>query len=239
MSKILFCGLGHLGHFFVKQNNSHEIFGTRRNVGEPADCELIKFSLGEEWMGPWDFDVIIISFPPVEGYAVKLEKLLSTVGGDTLVIFVSSTSVYGAGHITEKSEKNPQTKNAYELIACEKLISTHSNFIVVRPGGLIDHKRHPKNFVMKMVKLTNSMTNVNLVNTEDVAAFLHFVIDHKITNEDFNLVCDDHPTKEEFYSRFSDDLIFDTDNSELRIIDNSKSKSTGFKYQFKNFDWLI
>lgn len=237
MSKVLFMGLGHLGNLFLQQNNSHNITGTKRNSDDNMSCHILEYCLGTDWNYGNDFDVVIISFTPVESYAKHLEKLLNSIGDGPKIILISSTSVFGSGQINEGSEKIGRARNAQELIKCEELIQKLPNFLIVRPGGLIDEKRHPQNFTKKMVKITSSNTNVNLVHTNDVAAFLHFAIDHNLTNEDFNLVCDDHPTKAEFYARFNDTLAFDSENSELRIIDNSKSKKTGFKYQFDNLDW--
>ena len=73
--------------------------------------------------------------------------------------------------------------------------------------------------------------------TADVASFLHYAMEKRLINGDYNLICDDHPTKEEFYSRFQNNISFDSNGSEYRIIDNSKSKSTGFIYQFNHLDW--
>ncbi|WP_412471911.1 hypothetical protein [Halobacteriovorax sp. RT-1-4] len=236
MKKILFLGLGHLGQHFLSQNKIHEVIGTRRKSDE-LETNLIEFSLGESWKASKDFDVIIISFPPVEEYSLKLQKLLDDLRPLNKVIFISSTSVFGTGQINEDSMKVGHTRNAKELIECEKLISQLDDYVIVRPGGLIDSKRHPKFFSKKMSKLSKSKTNVNLVHTSDVAAFLHYAIGHNISNEDFNLVCDDHPTKEEFYRSFNSTISFDSENSELRIIDNSKSKNTGFTYHYSNLSW--
>ncbi len=236
MKKILFLGLGHLGQHFLSQNKIHEIIGTRRK-SDDLETNLIEYTLGESWKASRDFDVIIISLPPTEDYSAKLQKLLNDLGPLNKVIFVSSTSVYGFGHISEDSMKVGQTRNAKELIECEKLISQLDDYVIVRPGGLIDSKRHPKFFSQKMTKLSKSQTNVNLVHTSDVAEFLHHVVNHNISNQDFNLVCDDHPTKEEFYRNFNSAISFDPENSELRVIDNSKSKNTGFTYQYSNLAW--
>ena len=237
MKKILFLGFGHLGQFFLQQNKSNVIIATKRGSHQDSACSLVQYSLGEDWSYSKEFDVIIISFPAMEDYSHKLQKLLGDLKPLKHVIFISSTSVFRSGRIEESSEKNGITKNAVELIKCERIIEKLENYVIVRPGGLIDSIRHPKDFSKKMVKVTKSQTNVNLVHTLDVAAFLHHTIDQNITNEDYNLVCSDHPSKEEFYRRFNPEIEFESKDSELRIISNSKSKNTGFKYQFDNLDW--
>ena len=236
MKKILFLGQGHLGKFFVNQNIYHSIVGTKRNL-EKNSSSMLKYHLGESWNGPTAVDVAIISFPPVENYLIHLQKLLNDLGSFKQLIFISSTSVYGSGEIDELSKKNGTSRNSQKLIACEDLIKKQPNHVIIRPAGLVDELRHPKNFFKKTKRVSKANSNVNLVHTYDVAAFIYFVIDKNIKNEEFNLVCDDHPTKEEFYGRFHDDLEFDSEGSKIRIIDNTKSKKVGFKYKFNNLNW--
>ena len=238
MKKVLFLGLGHLGKFFVGQNQHHQIMGTKRLADPNSKCPVIPYTLGEKWIGPTDFDTAIISFPPIEEYSKKLEDLIQEWDPHMQVIFISSTSLFGPGLINEMSSKNGQSRNAAELIKCEELIKQLKRYLIVRPGGLIDEQRHPKNFFKKTSSITKSKTNVNLVHTYDVASFLHFVLNHDISNHDFNLTCDEHPTKEEFYSRFNNDLSFDSQESEQRIISNQKSKDTGFLYKYNKLNWL-
>jgi len=238
MKNILFLGFGHLASFFLKQNHIHNITGTKRHADLNISCPILPFTLGEPWKGPNNFDIIIISFPPQKDYVIYLENLLKEVIARELTIFISSTSLFGSGEISESSPLQAVTPNAIELLNCEHFIKKIENYIIIRPGGLVDTLRHPKNFLKKSSIIKQSMTNVNLVHTYDVASFLHFLIDNKIINEEFNLVCDDHPTKEEFYSRFNQNLLFDPTNSNFRIINNSKSKSIGFNYRFNSLDWI-
>ncbi|EQC50151.1 NADH(P)-binding protein, PF13460 family [Bacteriovorax sp. BSW11_IV] len=237
MKKILFFGVGHLGNIFLKQNKLHSIIGTKRSADANLGSPIIPYSLGDSWIGPTDFDVVIISFPPSENYAKKIEALVKNFHSKTQIIFISSTSVFGDGLINEMSEREGQARNARELILCENHIKARDNYLIIRPGGLIDENRHPKNFLRKMNSVASSQTNVNLVHTSDVASFIHFAIEKNLINEDYNLVCDAHPTKEEFYGHFHLDLTYNHEGSKLRIIENSKSKSTGFKYNFGDLDW--
>ncbi len=238
MKNILFLGLGHLGEFFLQQNQKHKITGTSRSAVKEVSCPIISYSLGEKWQGPTDFDTVIISFPPMSGYAQKIEGLLHQLGSSQQIIFISSTSLFGSGRITEESPKDGVSRNADELRQCEDIIQKQENSLILRPSGLVDEKRHPQNFLKKVTTIRNSQNNVNLVHTSDVAAFLHFAIDHNLTNDDFNLTCDDHPTKQELYSRFSDHIIFEPEDETLRIIDNTKSKNIGFSYHYPRLDWL-
>ena len=199
-------------------------------------CSILPFLLGEKWRGPKDFHTILISFPPSENYSLKLESILDQLGSFNQLIFISSISVFGPGHIDEESPKLGKSKNALELIDAEKVICERKG-LIVRPGGLIDQKRHPKRFLKKVSKISKSESPVNLVHTADVASFLHFAIENNLTNDSFNLVCNDHPSKEEFYSRFNLDCSFDPIDSQKRIISNLKSIEAGFIYQYPNLDW--
>ncbi len=232
---ILFLGHGHLGKFFSDQNTNLNITGTRRSLSH--DESFIQYSLGEEWIFNKKYDVIIISFPPQEDYAKKLMNLISQLGEFDKILFISSTSVYGDGEISELSLREGTTRNAKELIPCEDIIKKIPNSYIIRPSGLIDEIRHPKYFFSKNKKIVKAKNSVNLVHTFDVAAFLHYLICHNIKAGDYNLVCDDHPSKEEFYTRFHDDLSFDYTDSSLRVISNAKTKSSGFKYRFPHLSW--
>ncbi len=233
MKKVLFLGLGHLGQFFVRQNNGKfNIIGTKRQQITDLGCPIIPYSLGSPWSAPKDFDSIVISFPPQENYSQKLQLLLDDLKPIHQIIFISSTSVFGPGEINEDSPKEGQTKNAKELIQCEEMISAIQGSLIIRPGGLIDEKRTPKNFLKKVSKISKSLTPVNLVHTYDVAAFIHFAIEERLIDNSYNLVCDDHPTKEEFYGGFGLDLHFDPTGSQHRVISNAKSKNTRFKYTY-------
>ena len=237
MQKLLFFGLGHLGDFFLKQNKTLEITATKRTLDKEYEIKTFPFELGQDWNDSQDYDAYVISFPPPENYATKLSKLLSEIDTSKKVVFISSTSVFGTGIITEESERLGTRRNALELIKCEKMIEGLKDYVIIRPGGLIDEKRHPKNFTKRMTYISKSKTNVNLVHTGDVAAFIHHVLKNDLRNTSYNLTCDDHPTKEAFYGRFNHSIDFDPKDSQERIIENQKSKNSGFDYQYKTLVW--
>lgn len=237
MKKILFLGLGHLGNFFIKHNQNYSITGTKRHIDPSMNIPIIAYTLGEVWKDSTHFETIIISFPPVPDYSIKLASLLNELPPFKKVIFISSTSVYGTGMITEESIKNSQRRNSIELIKCERLIEGFEDYIIIRPGGLIDQIRHPRNLLKNSHTVKKSKSHVNLVHTYDVASFLHFAIEKNLTNEGYNLVCDDHPTKEKLYRPFYPHHTFDPEDSEQRVIDNAKSKNTGFSYKYSKLEW--
>ncbi len=236
MKKNLFLGLGHLGNHFVAKNRNYLITGTMRNPSLIEGAAILPYTLGEEWSHRTDFDIVIVSFPPQKNYAKMLEDLLHNFNC-AKIIFVSSTSIYGPGLISELSPPSPQTDNANELVKSEEVIKKLNQYLIIRPGGLIDEKRHPRNFLQKSRTIKKAKTQVNLVHTADIASFLHFAIEKGLHNEDFNLVCDDHPSKEEFYKKLNTELIFENEGSEDRIISNSKSKNFGFNYQYPSLEW--
>ena len=236
-NRVLFLGLGHLGKVFLDQNQTLSITGTKRKLSDDTACPLLSYDLNEKWKGPRDFDSIIISFPPSVNYSSKLEELLNQLGPFHQLIFISSTSVFGLGHITEESPKHGKSKNALELIRAEEIISKYRG-LILRPGGLIDEKRHPQHFLKRVSTISKSKTPVNLVHTADVASFLHFAINNGLSNDSYNLICDDHPTKEEFYGQFDLNCDFDSKDSQQRIISNLKSKEAGFTYMYPSLDWV-
>ena len=214
----LLFGNGHLGQFLLKI--LPEISWTSRSKSEG-----IHFDLGQSDSFKLDnkFSTIIWAIPPHK----ETINFLKTIPKNTKVIFVSSTSVFSKGIINNESEKSPVTKRANLLNQVENYIQGHfSQSIIIRPGGLVDHIRHPKEFFSNASEMRNSHHTPNLIHTEDVARFIHHCIKSKIKHGAFNLVAPMEKTKVEFYGRFLEGL-------KIKFLDND---SVG-----KSFDisWMI
>jgi len=76
---------------------------------------------------------------------------------------------------------------------------------------------------------------VNLIHLDDCVGFTKLVIEKKITNEIFNLVNPDHPTRKDYYQGYClrEELSlphFTLDNMEGKIVSSEKVNSL---YSFK------
>ncbi len=96
-----------------------------------------------------DVDIIIVNIPPKlrgkyeENYVQKIQLLHQEVkkSGIQKVIFVSSTSVYGAidGEVTEDTIPQPSTESGKQLLASENSFvnDTDLQTTIIRFGGLL------------------------------------------------------------------------------------------------------
>ena len=193
-NNILLFGNGHLGQFLLKI--LPEISWTSRSKGDGIRFDLDHlehFHLDDK------FTTIIWAIPPHEN-TINFLKIMQK---NTKVIFISSTSVFSSGSITNQSKKSPVTKNALLLDQAESFIQNHfMQSIIIRPGGLIDEFRHPRNFFAKTSEMKNSHHFPNLIHTEDVARFINFCIQSKANSGAYNLVAPMKKTKKEFYGQF-------------------------------------
>ncbi|SHI60763.1 SDR family oxidoreductase [Pseudozobellia thermophila] len=158
-----------------------------------------------------DVDILVINVPPRlrngkgQNYVKKMRLLLQAIDASTVknVIFVSSTSVYGAaeGEVTEKTRPKPVTESGRQLLVSEKLFGKNHKFqtTVVRFGGLIGPKRHPVTMLSKKSSLTNGHHPVNLIHLNDCVRILYKIIAEDWWDEILNAVHPEHPTKEEYY----------------------------------------
>lgn len=249
--RVLIVGLGHLARFLVEGFGEEvELWGTcRTGCDKPAFGRVnrVRYVIGDdvppELVSQWD--VVIWNLPPVEGYADVLMDFDSAIPVEVPWVFVSATSVYGEGDITEDSPKEAQSPRASVLTECESVLEGLKRDVsIVRPSGLVDDIRHPSGFLKGIPLSSGARTPVNLVHTRDVARFIMHLIANDLFGEGFNLASDDHPVRAEFYTKAMRGAgielpAWDERESVYRIISNGKSKSAGFKYLYPDLmEWL-
>jgi len=243
-TKLLIVGLGHLAKFICdeKDADSYNIFGTYRDLKKVESFDVTKFHFdSSDSMTldnlPLDIDIVLFNMPMIDGYSKIIQELDERFSNQTSFVFISSTSVYGVGQITEESQQLGVAKNSAKLIELESLIKSKPKrgYLIIRPGGLIDSQRNPANFLSKKEKVLEANQLINLVHTQDVARFIWHCLEGNIWNEEFNLVSDNHSTKKAFYSGEIRRLNLrhpEWMNSNIteRIISNAKAKSSGFQF---------
>ncbi len=155
-------------------------------------------------------DVLVINVPPnlkkdpKGNYVKKMELLLDNIKNhDTSsVLFISSTSVYGAieGEITEETIPHPITNSGKQLFSSEQLFLKEDSIstTIIRFGGLIGEDRHPV-YHLSQKELTNGEELINLIHRKDCIHMIRTIIENGYWNEVFNGVYPYHPTKAEYY----------------------------------------
>lgn len=171
----------------------------------------------KEVHGPIDeflngLEILVINIPPKlrsdspENYVAKIKRLKShlKVSGVHKVIFVSSTSVYGAlpGEVRETTSPQPNSESGRQLLESEQLLLADPDLhtTVVRFGGLIGPKRHPANQLSGRKGLKNGDHPVNLIHLDDCLRILISIIEKDWWNTVFNAVYPAYPSKAAYYT---------------------------------------
>lgn len=161
-------------------------------------------------------DVLIINIPPKlrgnnnESYVLKMKFLHNQIGKSSIkkILFVSSTSVYGAaeGEVTEDTLPMPVTESGRQLLEAEKIFQNDKSLqtAIIRFGGLIGPDRHPVTMLSGKEGLTNGNDPVNLIHLYDCIHLIKTVIENNWWNQIFNGVYPDHPLKRDYYSHIAD-----------------------------------
>jgi len=161
-------------------------------------------------------DVLIINVPPrlrgnnIENYVLKMKFLFDETGKSSVnkILFVSSTSVYGAaeGAITEDTVPMPVTESGRQLLEVEKIFQKDKSIqtTIIRFGGLIGPKRHPITILSGKKELSNGNELVNLIHLDDCIHLIKAVLENNWWDQIFNGVYPDHPLKRDYYSHMAD-----------------------------------
>jgi hypothetical protein len=196
--KISIIGLGRFGEALgtLLKNDGHEINGTTRT-------EVKLSHLQEKHFNPsilvypdcpsfsLESDIIILNIPP---FADQLEWFKSwSWSTDSKIIFISSTSTYPA----------PNSSSSEVLLSEEEWIkSTFPIFSILRFGGLYSDSFHPGKYLSGKQNLPGRLWPVNLVHLKDAVGFTKKVIDKNLYCKTFHVICNEHPTREEYYSKY-------------------------------------
>lgn len=209
---------GKLGQALVKEG--YRVLGTKASSKETWEVSLketrisifswqLHLDLSESLM---HCDVYVINIPPSAStsYVEGMQRLFSALPTRALVIFCSSTSVYGSseGITTEAVIPKPTSKGGIAKYQCEKILmkSSFDHLIILRLAGLIGQDRHPIfSMVGKKVRL-DEHSRVNLVHRVDGIAIITMLIDSyrqgnlKPNTSIYNVCADEHPQKVQYYS---------------------------------------
>ena len=126
------------------------------------------------------------------------------------VLFISSTSVYGTSEIrtdsnelTEKSEPNPLTESAKQLLQAEQLLLQNKAFktTILRPGGLLGEDRHPIFMLSGRTGLKGANQPVNLIHRKEILKIIGLLLSENWPDDYINLVYPHHPNKQDYYTR--------------------------------------
>lgn len=251
--RISVIGLGWLGLPLALElkKKGHLVNGTYSNPQKKERClelpiptERICFTKnGIE--GNWEkileqSDILMINIPPkrnsngVIDYVEYIQHIVKQTPAYKSIIFVSSTSVYGQidSKITEEIQPQPSTLSGQALLSSEQALKHHfhKNITILRCSGLIGPKRHPGRFLAGKKDIANAQGLVNILHQKDCIEIITKVIEQSLFGYTFNLCSDEHPTRQEFYTKATRLLqlelpVFNPNSIQSnKYIDNTLSK---------------
>lgn len=220
MKKIAFLGCGWLGlptaQAFLSEGWQVSVSTTSSNKLETFQSLGLKFYLldiyGEllDAQPFWQSDVLCITVPFKRSlndpwvYPEAMQKVMQVArtAGITRVILTSSTSVYAADvGLCDEMSPTGSSERSKVLHQVEQYVLNVEGCkaTVLRLAGLIGPGREPGRFLRGMTDLPNPNHPVNLVHLADVVQVIRAVVDQEAWGHIFNVVADEHPTRQEFY----------------------------------------
>lgn len=179
---------------FLLRLGDHEIEGNPEEFLEGLDCLVVNIPPGIRRDPKADF---ISRIRLVETYLQK--------AAIPHLVFVSSTSVYGAsqGSVTEADHPLPDSQTGEQLLQAENILleNTARTTQILRPGGLIGPDRHPVFTLSGKNINSDGSERVNLVRRKDLLNILSLLIANPNLSGTFNAVFPEHPSKHEYYTK--------------------------------------
>jgi nucleoside-diphosphate-sugar epimerase len=219
-TKLLIVGCGDIGERLANiVPSSYDITGLRRhpplhssrihyktcNATDPSQLDVI--------LRETPFDVIVITMTPSErsdfgyeqAYVQTCRNLVAGLNAHqrkpSLLIFVSSTGVYGQNDgswVNEESPTQPDTFSGKRLLEAEQIMRDSGfNHVIVRFSGIYGPGRNRLIDAVKQGRASYSPHYTNRIHVDDCAgALAHLIGLHKngATLEDIYLVTDSAPT---------------------------------------------
>ncbi len=182
--------------------------------------------------------------------ALSIKEALKKINRPIFLLYTSSTSVYGSCEgkvVAETTPLKATSENGKALVKAEEiLLSCNSDDVkvcILRLGGIYGPGRTLENRLKRMVNKNLSGTGQELTNhihLDDITGAIEFCITKRIAGV-FNLVNDDHPSRQELYVGLAQKMKLSepkfggpspTCHLTNAIVSNEKIKSLG--YQFKH-----
>ncbi|HCS66139.1 MAG TPA: NAD(P)-dependent oxidoreductase [Cellvibrio sp.] len=205
--KLLIIGCGDIGQRLAQQldPNRYQITGLRRHPPEDLPslrylaCDVTQSDQLDAILGDEEFDVIVISMTPAErsnaGYETAYVKTCrNLVAGlkhhqrkPRLLIFVSSTAVYGQNDgswVDELSPTEPEGFSGTRLLEAEQVMQ-QSGFAncIVRFSGIYGPGRNRLIEQVKQKRASASLHYTNRIHADDCAGVLAHVIELQRTRD--------------------------------------------------------
>jgi len=203
----------------------------------------------------FDSEILILNIPPArrddiaQFHPIQIQSIIEAVNISPIkkVVFTSSSSVYPDlnREVFEDETAEPGKNSGKALKIVENMLLSEQGFktTVLRLAGLVGYDRNPRNFLKKRRVIHKINVPVNLIHRDDCVGVIKKVIDQDAWGEIFNVCCDNHPKRIDFYKSEAEradlDLgnIEDMETADYKLVSNKKLKN-GLNYSFKYPDPL-
>ena len=189
--------------------------------------------------------------------AIAISKALKDRADPLFLLYTSSTSVYGnhdGAVVDETSARTPLSKNGQILSEVENVFlscgSANIEVCILRLGGIYGPMR-------TLDKRARNMSNKNLsgfgaevtnhIHLEDITHAIQFCVNNRL-NGIYNLVGDDHPSRQILYEQISSELKIpppiwegnlDSISRSNAIVSNMKIKACGYIFKYPHLSFSI
>lgn len=268
IKRISIVGCGWLGLPLAKSllQDGYHVLGSRRELNALAELsaqgieayqlDLIPHIVCNDLSALLNCDLLLINIPPgrktntAEFHIAQVKALLLAAKQQDVkkILFISSTSVYGAqqGKVDELTPRLPESTSGIALkqIEDELLNSRDFQASVLRFSGLVGGHRKPGRFLSGKT-VSGPLSPINIIHRSDCIGLISQLIKRDVWGEQFNACADLHPSKQAFYSLAAEQLGLAAPNfvegaSSTKVITNQKIKAS-LAYQFHYPDpmkWL-
>lgn len=203
----------------------------------------------------FDSEILVLNIPParrddiIEFHPQQVQSIIDAVKKSPVknVIFTSSTSVYPElnREVTEEETAEPSKNSGKALKIVENMLLSEKGFktTVLRLAGLVGYDRNPRNFLKKRRVIHKINTPVNLIHRDDCIGVITEVINNGTWEEIFNVCCDNHPKRIDFYKNEAERAGLELENTDdmetadYKLVSNKKLKEV-LKYSLKYPDPL-
>ncbi len=202
MKTINIIGLGHIGlPLALKLMDHYNVMGSVRDDSKRREeFQTYLYQSPASFPNEIEADITILTIPPSGIDLNALPKLKTK-----WLFYTSSISVYGShqGQVSEEIKCIPDNESGRKILKIESWVKTYPQWTILRLGGLVGGSRHPGYYLAGKRELSHPYAPVNLVHHNDVVSCIEKLIEKSISNEIFNIVCDEHRSRKVFYDEFS------------------------------------
>jgi nucleoside-diphosphate-sugar epimerase len=220
-----------------------------QNVGIiPYQIQLephIKGEIGDFF----ESDIVVISIPPraqkgdSNFYKQQMQAVLGQMkGGNSKVLFISSTAVYLAENnevVEEDASPEAVTRAGIRLLEVEQVFTgSVVETTVLRFGGLYGPNRHPGKFLAGKVDLPGANNPINMIHLDDCMGVILSVLEQNAWEETFNACSSKSQNKASFYIAAAEDLeltppVFSSAHQPFKKVSSKKLMDRiGYKFKY-------